>query len=288
MSQKCYFCNKNQGVEFRKLFNLRSKHSNKLIIDFIYEFQSHFVSERNLYDEFNWICSECLSRIYSYDWTYMRLKEQEKELRSLLLFTETKVRQEKTEAIDLQQNVTNIKIEDEIDIKPMIIMPQPIIIQPSLSTERNAQNQNKPNHNVSSAAPNHSVQNVNRSKPIIVRVVKRVPFLKPKLAAPVEQGRHATTVEPNTAITANDRPLKRPIQQRSPSERAIVVQSKKQRESSSENDTNDGIPIKCEYCGTVFSQLDVLQVFLFIDIHFETHFSSECSFFVQRIRASNL
>lgn len=277
MSRACYFCNKNQGVELRKLLDLRSKHSDKLITDFIHEFQSDFKSERNVYDEFNRICSQCLSRIYAYDWTCMRLKDQEKELRTLLMYTETKTRLNTPEVDGLQQDVMNIKVEDEIDIKPVITTPKPIIIQPSLSVSQSTQHSNIQNHNASSAAPNSTVQNAKRSKPIIVRVVKRVPFLKTNPAAPVAQAKQATVVKPITVATASGRPLKKVIRQAPPNKRTSSG-SQKQCETQSEA-TGDGIPIKCEYCGTVFSHINRLRVswvgfrFKWCGFHF-----GECSF----------
>lgn len=251
MTQSCYFCNKSQGVEFRKLFDLRSKHSGRLITEFIDEFQTELKLQRNIHDELNWICAECVSRIYAYDWTCMRLKEQEKELKNLLRLTETKVQQGLTGVNDLQLKVIDIRSEDET--KPMISNPKPIIIQPSLST-----NQNAPNHNASSAPPNPSTQNAKRSKPIIVRVVKRVPFLKSKPTTPVEQAKQATPVKTVTAATVGNRPLKRQTHSVAPNKR-VRIRSKKPPETQSEA-IGDGIPIKCEYCETVFGNIIDLQV----------------------------
>ena len=58
------------------------------IVTFIGQLLGDFVSQRNVNDESNCICSDCLSRIYSYDWMRLKVKEQEKELRTLILKSE--------------------------------------------------------------------------------------------------------------------------------------------------------------------------------------------------------
>lgn len=72
----------------QNLVETKSKHTKTPIATFIGQLLGDFVSQRDFNDESNCICSDCLSRIYSYDWMLMKVKEQEKELRTLILKSE--------------------------------------------------------------------------------------------------------------------------------------------------------------------------------------------------------
>lgn len=84
----CYVCNETAKDWRRNLVETKSKHSKTSIATFIKTFLKDNVSERNVDDESNCICSDCLSRIYAYDWMCINVKKQENELRQLLLKTE--------------------------------------------------------------------------------------------------------------------------------------------------------------------------------------------------------
>lgn len=186
MEKLCYLCNSTSKDWTQNLTEIKSKHSGTRIIEFIIQFLGDFASVRNIYDESHCICSACLSRIYAFDWMCMKVKEQEKVLKQMLIATETKFneqyeretkfleqysrkngRQPETIFVDANNGMENI-IETKIEIKveeeiiPVPDSPPPPPTPPLIP----------PEPDVKSAAP------VKRSKPIIVRVVKRVPFLK--------------------------------------------------------------------------------------------------------------
>lgn len=180
------------------------------------------------------------------------MKEQEKELRSLLLFTETKASRIKIEVIDLVENDTNMDTDEDMGaVKPLDSVSQPIIIQPCLST----------NDSTKLAPPVPPGDNVKRSKPIIVRVVKRVPFLKSKLAAPAQLDKPTTAIKmkpttttiKSTTAAISERPSRVKTRQKAADKRLTDP-------GQSDDVPNDDIPIKCEYCGTVFSHITLLQV----------------------------
>ncbi|XP_055326323.1 zinc finger protein 569-like [Sitodiplosis mosellana] len=85
----CYVCNEETRDWHRNLVETKSKHTKTPIVTFIVQFLDDYVSQRNVRDESNCICSECLRRIYTYDWMCLKVKEQEKELRTLILKSET-------------------------------------------------------------------------------------------------------------------------------------------------------------------------------------------------------
>lgn len=85
----CYVCNEETSDWHRNLMEIKSKHSKTPIVQFIVKFLADYVSQRNINNESNCICSECLNRIQSYDWMCVKIKEQENELRTLILKTES-------------------------------------------------------------------------------------------------------------------------------------------------------------------------------------------------------
>lgn len=98
----CYLCNK-ETIDFQSNFaRIRSKHSNTPIREFIVKFLDGFESERNLDNETNAICIECLDQISVYDRLNIKATQQELMLRILLLETETKLKCD-----------ANVKIENE-------------------------------------------------------------------------------------------------------------------------------------------------------------------------------
>lgn len=157
----CYVCNKQTKEYSQNLVETKSKHTGTPICEFITKFLCNYVSLRDLDDAKNCICSICLSRIYSYDWMCLKVKEQERDFNLILLTTEKQFvdRQVKTEdCVGTKRNVANgrIKLDDtSIEKKPVISGGE--VIKTGTPAE-----------------------NVKKSKPIIIRVVKRVPFLKSK------------------------------------------------------------------------------------------------------------
>lgn len=165
----CYVCNK-KTKDWRQNFNeIKSKHSGTSIKVFIEKLLNHFLSQRNLDDETNCICSMCLSLIYAYDWTCMKVIEQEKELRLILLTTE--------------KNLDESNVKKECTIVDIDVIKNGRDVKPSVTK-------------VETPVPVKQVEPVKRSKPIIVRVVKRVPFLK-------KNPQTQTTSNPSTVTTSN-------------------------------------------------------------------------------------
>lgn len=271
--------------------SIKSKHSQKRITEFLSEFLGDYQTDRNLYSSLNCICNLCLSKIYSYDWSCIKAKEQENELRNLLLKTEFVIktrefeerlgtkeysnscvnnplngvveiiddadyndeRRDDVKPPEMRQSssksatVTNIEIQDAIiDIKPD---PVPICdVKPKIETPMKIQSVQsigqEPNKIVTSTP-----EPPKKSKPIIVRVVKRVPFLKTNPANVQTQNLVTTPVTvpiPTTTNTTISSPTKSPNEATKPSVVKKVATGKQ-------------IP-RCKYCDGRFPNPRILQV----------------------------
>lgn len=178
MEMFCYVCNNRTKDWQENLAEVKSKHSGTPITVFIEKFLDDFVSLRDINDAKNCVCSNCLSRIYSYDWMCMKVKEQEKEFHMLLMATEKNYLNNQIKIEDCAETKVNLKNgrtnsgDRNIDVKPTV-----------------------------SGSDNVPGENVKRSKPIIVRVVKRVPFLKSK---PPD----SATIKPTTTTLKPPIPLR--------------------------------------------------------------------------------
>lgn len=196
MMQYCYLCNQAGSNWPTNLREIKSKHSNTPVIVFIEKFLGSFFSKRNIRDESNCLCSDCLSQIYAYDWSLENVKRQETNLRGILIKTET----------DIAASV--IKIEDD-DNNGFV-------------------NEIKPER--------PKVNTVKSSKPIIIRVVKRVPFLKSKPpTVPVQD------IKPQISRPSNLIPI--PVPNSGLQRKVIKVK-----------------PQVCNYCDAKFRHFESLQV----------------------------
>lgn len=259
MEAICYICNNRSKKWTQNLVGIKSKHSSTPITEFVSKFLDDYRSDRNLYNPTNCICSDCLSKIYAYDWTCTKAREQEKELRTLLLKTEStvkslKIRGHAEDRIDTNETLNNdptnplngvVQIIDDEDYSnggrmddnkgdvqnamrefpsseaaksttrskipatsvvkiekssPNVdIKPEPSTMCDIKPTMKMLPQQGK---NVTS-----KVEPPKKGKPIIVRVVKRVPFLK---SNPSQTNSTATNTTPsssaNIAVTPNPTP----------------------------------------------------------------------------------
>lgn len=80
-----------------ELDGLKSQHSSTFITDFIKKILGDFETKRNVDDQSNCICVDCLNRFEEYDWTCTMAKQYEKELYDLLVHTESLCFTEKKE-----------------------------------------------------------------------------------------------------------------------------------------------------------------------------------------------
>lgn len=220
MEISCYLCNSTIKHWCPNLVETKSKHSGTPIIEFIKKFLNDYASKRNINDKSNCICSDCLCRIHSYDWMCLKVKEQEREFRTLLLQTEIKfvANQIKIEHCDINSGAhfangrTNGDENKSIDIK----------------TEKKHE-------------PSKATDVVKKSKPIIVRVVKRVPFLKSKPSAQTVQPNKLVLTIPSTSGVATKPNLK----PHTPILKRVRVEIKSHT---------------CPLCDTKFKQEDTLKV----------------------------
>lgn len=118
----CYVCNESTSDWHKNMVETKSIHSKTPIIEFINIFLGDYVSDRNINAESNCICTECLGRIYSYDWLCVEIKKQKNELRKLILKTESSFSDKLIEnefvyadSVELEQTDNNQ--DDCIDIK---------------------------------------------------------------------------------------------------------------------------------------------------------------------------
>lgn len=91
MNAKCYICNKESSDWRRNFAEIKSQHTQTSISHLIRQFLGDFQSMRNIDNESNCICGECVQKIDDYDWTCHRAIEQEEKLRDLLWSTEAKL-----------------------------------------------------------------------------------------------------------------------------------------------------------------------------------------------------
>lgn len=142
---------------------------------------------RDLNDESNCICSFCLSKIHAYDWTCIKVKEQELELQTMLIATDKICTAPQTEAVyvDDYNNLYHSKPPLLSDVKveenQQVMTPIPTPTSPATSVAPATVPAKR-----TTTPPNNTPDAAKRSKPIIVRVVKRVPFLGSKPVIPMQ------------------------------------------------------------------------------------------------------
>lgn len=85
---KCFVCHVKTDDWRNDLNGLKSQHSCTLVTDFIKNILGEFNLMRNINDESNCICTDCLNRFEEYDWTCTMAKQYEKELYDLLVKTD--------------------------------------------------------------------------------------------------------------------------------------------------------------------------------------------------------
>lgn len=85
---KCFVCHVKTDDWRNDLHGLKSQHSNTFVTDFIKKILGDYNSKRNIDDESNCICVDCLNRFEEYDWTCTMAKHYEKELYDLLVKTD--------------------------------------------------------------------------------------------------------------------------------------------------------------------------------------------------------
>lgn len=248
MEMYCYVCNKKGTNWPQNLAEIKSKHSGTPVIVFIEKFRAGFPSQRNINDKLNPLCSECLSQIYSYDWMCIKVKEQETRLRHLLQKTEIEfnniqIKTEEENFVVVNDNGT--MNDDAMDVKPKLKPSPPTPPLP-------------PSEPITA---NDVGENVKKRKPIIVRVVKRVPFLKSKSiiktpAAPTvsasAQPNKSISTTTTTTVTSNIGEGK-PVFNRKPIQIPNSTLTKKTKL----------IQIKvqvCKFCDAKFKQQSTLEV----------------------------
>lgn len=240
MEVHCYVCHIKTQKWTQNLVNIKSKHSHTPVATFLAKLLDDYPTDRDLYHQANYICNECLSKIYAYDWTCIKAKEQETELRNLLLKTESVIKNlqfavgsnerpgpinplngvvhiiddedynhdEQTDnkanvMADMEMYSTSSKSTPSVAAKPNIQMTsnvhikaeatamcdiKPRIGKQLTTTLPQTQQQQEPAKTVTS-----KIEPIKKGKPIIVRVVKRVPFLKSNPSLATSQPSSATS-----------------------------------------------------------------------------------------------
>lgn len=105
MEITCYICNKISKFCQQNLTEIRSKHSEKRVCDFSKQLMRDVMTIRNVEDESNCICGDCLKDVFVSDWACVEAATKEKKLIKLLLMTEN----------SLSENRVEIKVEKDID-----------------------------------------------------------------------------------------------------------------------------------------------------------------------------
>lgn len=104
MAIKCYVCNSTTDDWGSKLIGLKSQHSNVSIIDLLKQVLNGYQSMRNIDNEMNYICIDCLSKIEDYDLICLRAKQSKNNLYNTLIRTENEFMTKLSE-IDLSKAV---------------------------------------------------------------------------------------------------------------------------------------------------------------------------------------
>lgn len=91
MNVICYVCNKESSEWCRNFIETKSQRTSTPIDEFIKSFLDDFPSLRNIDDDTNCICVDCLQQIDDYDWMQQQADQKKTQLRNLLLATEMKV-----------------------------------------------------------------------------------------------------------------------------------------------------------------------------------------------------
>lgn len=261
----CYVCNSKSKFFTRNLNEIKSKHSATPIVEFVRRFVKDYETQRNVANEFNCICNICLSKIYAYDWTCMKAKEQETELRCMLLKTESlwDGNQFDSEGLAYEQIDTvnengvidliddgddddDKKVDDKINIKTEV---KPANIEIDRKNEGAASLDVKP-ISESTSQPTEASKIIppppKKGKPIIVRVVKRVPFLKTKPDAPPSKQTPAILSGEGSSKPVRQVPI-------------VGTKSSTKKTVAKKSTSSGGIPI-CKYCDGRFPNDKILQV----------------------------
>lgn len=78
-----------EQTDWRNDFSkIKTQHSKTAIVELLRKFLGDFETKRDLKNESNRICIECITKIDEYDWTCVLMLNREKELRKILLRTE--------------------------------------------------------------------------------------------------------------------------------------------------------------------------------------------------------
>lgn len=116
LNTKCFVCNIKTDEWRSGLCGLMSQHSSTLITVLIRSILGNFQLSRNVDNESNCICSDCLSRIEDCDWQRIAAQRCERELYDLLVQTETQC---KTEQIHTENPIlrARLSVEPLLDVK---------------------------------------------------------------------------------------------------------------------------------------------------------------------------
>lgn len=301
MEANCYICNNKAKNWSQNLVEIKSKHSRTPIAEFVSKFLDDYPTDRDLYHYTNCICIDCLSKIYAYDWTCIKAKEQETELRNLLLRTESVMKSLQFEGSydtneskgpvnplngvvhiiddedynngDPMDDKANVKVEmpkystsestsaaePEIQMTPVVKMRKTssiIDIKPDPTTICDMKPTiEKPSQTQAQPQPKKVIP---KGKPIIVRVVKRVPFLKTNPSNATSQPNTATT----TTTTSSSGPSNANGTSPKPAQQTAVKTIVVKKTALGKQTT------VCKYCDGRFPNVEILQVSISSNYHF--------------------
>lgn len=293
MEVHCYLCNSETEDFCENFSQINSKHTQTPIVEYIIQFLGDFISKRNVYDEANCMCMECVSRIHAYDWSVLKAKEQEKVLTNILMKTETTLAiEEHSKAnvvaglIDICNRVSEndplmsdpLKCEplendamteedvtmsdDEMSSVPEavpVIVPMPIptpgLIPVPVPAPKPLSTGLPPQISSLLVSTANSFKSINKNKPIIVRVLKRLPLPKSTTKTP--------TKSPTKTPTNQSKSIKQPWKGMSTSEMIAMSKTLHKMKRSQEKQSAEvevEIPTTCDLCGAEFENSKLLRV----------------------------
>lgn len=299
MEVYCYVCRTKTKKWTQNLVETKSKHSGTSIAEFLSRFLEDYPTDRDLYHHANCICNDCLSKIYAYDWTCIKAREQEAELRNLLMKTESVIKSlqfvdgageiqsgpvnplngvvhiiddEDYNHDDQMDDKANIRAEMEMystsestsaansevqtvstrkKCSNVVIKPESTAIcdiKPRIEKQMTATLSQPQQQQQQAKTVTPKIEPIKRGKPIIVRVVKRVPFLKSNPPSATSQPNSATTTPSIGPSKANEA-----VAPEETAKPAVKTSPVKKTASGKQ------VPI-CKYCDGRFPNTKILLV----------------------------
>lgn len=137
MEMTCYVCNNKSAYYKNNLPKIELQNTKTPVSELIKRLTRDFETNRNVDNESNCICGNCLRKVYLYDWACMEVAKREKILIKLLSATENQCH---TEPVSMEDE-HDLAVEGGIEIKteePELMEDNDIMIDEALNKNETA------------------------------------------------------------------------------------------------------------------------------------------------------